>query len=125
MTRSRLLRTGLLIAGAVLLPPAAPAEGPLDKANVEVGQEKFQLFCASCHGPTGEGNGVAAKGLNPPPRNFVEGDFKYGGTDQDIFEVISNGAASKGGSPLMVAWTAVIPEADRWALVKYIRSLKK
>ena len=50
---------------------------------------------------------------------------QHGGTDQDIFEVISNGAASKGGSPLMVAWGPVIPEADRWALVKYIRSLKQ
>jgi hypothetical protein len=39
--------------------------------------------------------------------------------------VITNGAASKGGSALMAPWGAVIPEADRWALVKYIRSLHK
>jgi len=114
-----------LLAGIALLVSPAGAEGPIDQANVEIGREKFQLFCASCHGATGDGNGVAAQGLNPPPRNFVVGEFKYGGTDRDIFEVISNGAASKGGSPLMVAWAAVIPESDRWALVKYIRSLKK
>jgi hypothetical protein len=39
--------------------------------------------------------------------------------------VNSNGAASKGGSPLMAPWGAVIPEADRRALVKYIRAFKK
>ena len=39
--------------------------------------------------------------------------------------MISNGAAAKGGSPLMAPWGAVIPEEDRWALVKYIRSLVK
>jgi mono/diheme cytochrome c family protein len=120
-----MLRAGLRIASSALLASAALAEGPIDGADIEVGREKFQLFCASCHGATGEGNGVAAKGLDPAPRNFVVGDFRYGGTDRDIFEVISNGAASKGGSPLMVAWAAAIPEADRWALVKYIRSLKR
>jgi mono/diheme cytochrome c family protein len=125
MTQRRLLRTALLLATSAL--PVSPvlAEGPIDSANLEIGREKFQLFCASCHGPGGAGDGVAAKGLNPPPRNFIQGEFKYGGTDRDIFEVISNGAASKGGSPLMVAWAPVIPEADRWALVKYIRSLKQ
>ena len=39
--------------------------------------------------------------------------------------MISNGAASKGGSALMAPWGAVIPEADRWSLVKYIHVLRK
>jgi mono/diheme cytochrome c family protein len=125
MIARRVLGAALSLASCAAIVPVALAESPIDAANAEIGREKFQLFCASCHGPGGQGDGVAAKGLNPPPRNFVKGDFKYGGTDQDIFEVISNGAASKGGSPLMVAWAPVIPEADRWALVKYIRSLKQ
>lgn len=90
------------------------------------GAENYKLYCVTCHGEKGDGQGPVGKTLNPPPRDFSKGDFKYGGTDKDIFEVISNGAASKGGSPLMAPWGAVIPaEADRWALVKYVRSLKK
>jgi len=120
------------LVAAVLLPAALAmcaqrvrAEDAADAAELALGQARYQMFCASCHGVSGDGKGVAATGLNPPPRDFGTGAFKYGGTDQDLFEVISNGAASKGGSPLMVAWSPVIPEGERWALVKYIRSLKK
>ena len=89
------------------------------------GAATYKLYCVTCHGETGDGQGPVGKTLNPPPRDFAKGDFKYGSSDQDIFDVISNGAASKGGSPLMAPWGAVIPEADRWSLVKYVRSLKK
>jgi high-affinity iron transporter len=96
-----------------------------DPAQVERGKQLYSTYCATCHGPNGDGQGPVGKTLNPPPRDFTKAEFKYGGTDKDIFEVISNGAASKGGSPLMAPWGAVISEQDRWALVAYIRSLKK
>ena len=89
------------------------------------GKTIYSLYCVTCHGDSGDGQGPVGKTLDPAPRDFTTGDFKYGGSDQEIFDVISNGAASKGGSPLMAPWGAVIPEADRWSLVKYIRSLKK
>ncbi len=96
-----------------------------EDADPAKGKSVYEIYCQSCHGPGGDGQGPIGKNLNPPPRDFTAGDFKFGGTDQDIFDVITNGAASKGGSPLMAPWGAVIPEADRWALVKYIRSLMK
>jgi mono/diheme cytochrome c family protein len=88
------------------------------------GKQVFSTYCVTCHGEKGDGQGPVGKTLNPPPRDFTKGDFKFGGTDKDLFEVISNGAAAKGGSPLMAPWGAVVPEADRWALVKFIRTLK-
>ncbi len=109
----------LVLLAALAGPTSALAQ---DAAK---GAEVYKLYCVTCHGEKGDGQGPVGKTLNPPPRDFSKGDFKYGGTDKDIFEVISNGAASKGGSPLMAPWGAVIPEADRWALVKYVRSLKK
>lgn len=93
--------------------------------DLRKGQQVFTTYCATCHGEKGDGQGPVGKTLDPPPRDFTKGEFKYGGTDQDLFDVISNGAASKGGSPLMAPWGAVIPEADRWAVVKFVRSLKK
>jgi hypothetical protein len=63
--------------------------------------------------------------LTPPPRDFNAGAFIYGETDQDIFNIITDGAAVKGGSALMAPWGAVILEEDRWSLVKYVRKLKK
>jgi mono/diheme cytochrome c family protein len=92
--------------------------------EVAKGKQVYSIYCVTCHGPNGDGKGPVGVTLDPPPRDFTKGDFKYGGTDQDIMEVITNGAASKGGSPLMAPWGAVIPEADRKAIIKYIRSLK-
>ena len=94
-------------------------------ADAASGAKVYKMYCETCHGPAGAGDGAVGKTLTPPPRNFQTGDFKYGGKDQDIYDVISNGAASKGGSPLMAPWGAVVPEADRWALVKFLHTLKK
>jgi mono/diheme cytochrome c family protein len=88
-------------------------------------KQVYDTYCQACHGPNGDGKGPVGVALQPPPRDFTKADFLYGGTDQDLFEVITNGAATKGGSPLMAPWGAVIPEADRHALVRFIRSLKK
>ncbi len=95
------------------------------KGDPETGKKTYDIYCVTCHGPSGDGQGPVGKTLQPPPRDFTKGDFKFGGADQEIFDIISNGAAIKGGSPLMAPWGAVIPEADRWGLVAYIRTLKK
>lgn len=114
-----------LFAGASIGRAADDGSAKVKAADAAKGAQVFQQFCVSCHGPTGLGDGPVGKTLNPPPRNFQEGKFKYGDTPMDHFNVITNGAASKGGSPLMAPWGAVIPEADRWALVKHVMSLKK
>ncbi len=120
------IRTAALVAGGLLSLAAGSAlAGDIKDGDIEVGRQKFNTLCASCHGEKGDGQGPVGKTLNPPPRNFVEGNFKYGGTDKDIFDVISNGAASKGGSPLMAPWGAIVSEKERWGLVKYIRAFKK
>jgi high-affinity iron transporter len=113
------------LIGVVALALRASAGSPAEDAEVELGRSKFRMFCASCHGASGDGKGVAAGGMNPAPRDFGTGVFKLGSTDQDLFDVISVGAASKGGSPLMVAWSPVLSGPERWALVKFIRSLRK
>lgn len=87
--------------------------------------------CFSCHGATGLGDGAAAAALNPKPRSFVEGVFKYDtdgdgkpGTEADVFNIVTNGAQKYGGNMMMVG-RPDLPEADRKALVKYVLSLKK
>lgn len=115
----------LVLSAATVGRAADDAAAKVQAADLAKGAQVFKMYCETCHGPTGAGDGPVGKTLQPPPRNFQTAEFKYGGTDQAIFDVISNGAASKGGSPLMAPWGAVVPEADRWALVKFIRSLKK
>lgn len=41
------------------------------------GERTYDTYCIGCHGATGLGDGEAAAFLNPKPRNFVNGDFKF------------------------------------------------
>lgn len=41
------------------------------------GQRVYETYCIGCHGVDGRGAGEAAQFLNPPPRNFVDGAYKF------------------------------------------------
>lgn len=118
-----------------LLATSLVAAAPLSAAADELEQGKAVYngigACGSCHGPAGLGDGPAAAALNPKPRSFAGGEFRFDtdgdgkpGTETDLFNVVTNGAQKYGGSMLM-AGRPDIPEADRKALVKYVLSLKK
>jgi S1-C subfamily serine protease/mono/diheme cytochrome c family protein len=50
--------------GAVSLPTRVP--------DLERGRRSYEQRCASCHGATGEGDGPAATGMDPPPTSFSD-----------------------------------------------------
>jgi mono/diheme cytochrome c family protein len=57
---------------------------PITLAGTEVsahvlneGREAYMEYCFSCHGIDGDGNGPAARGMRPPPRDFRTGIFKF------------------------------------------------
>src|SRR5207249_2413789 len=64
------------------------------------------------------GDGPAAVALNPKPRNFHEGYWKYGGGVARIVQTVSTGSPGTA----MAAFTN-IPLEDRFALAHYVRSL--
>jgi mono/diheme cytochrome c family protein len=41
------------------------------------GRRVYETYCIGCHGENGLGDGEAAQFLNPKPRNFVDGQYKY------------------------------------------------
>lgn len=85
---------------------------------IAYGEKNYQTNCSMCHGPQGKGDGPAGGGLNPPPRNFVEGKWKVGPGLSDRYKAISEGI--KGSS---MAGYAHFKSADRWALVHFIESI--
>jgi mono/diheme cytochrome c family protein len=62
------------------------------------GKQIYAEYCMACHGVDGDGNGVAAKGLQPPPRNFKLGIIKFGNVvsgelphDEAIYKALKHG----------------------------------
>lgn len=80
------------------------------------GEELYKSTCASCHGDDGKGQGVAAVGLNPSPRNFTDkNNWKNGSNPAGIYTTLQQGIAGSA----MVAYD-YIPPKDKIALIYYI-----
>ena len=88
---------------------------PADAKTVAQGQKVAQTNCVSCHGVKGKGDGAAAAALNPKPSDWTSKKVQ-GESDGEIFWKINTGRGA------MPSWRH-LPENDRWALVRYIRSL--
>ena len=118
----RWFAVGLL---AAVIPAIALAGG-----NAAQGKKTYDLRCQECHGATGAGDGPAGVAIDPPPRNFTSGEFKFDadkdgviGTDEDLQIVIKKGGAAFGGNPVMVPWMQ-LSDAEVANLIAFIRSLK-
>jgi len=87
----------------------------------EKGHSLFQTSCVVCHGPNADGQGAAAAGLKPPPRNFMDPKAKWshGRELTDIYNTISKGSPGTA----MAGFSVTLSIQDRWALVHYIASL--
>ena len=91
-----------------------------NKDMADHGAKVFANNCAVCHGTGGLGDGAAGKGLNPPPRNLVEGKWKAGGDSVALYKTLTNGLAGTS-----MAAFGHLSSTDRWALVQFIRSITK
>ena len=102
-------------------PDAAKMKNPVasSAASIAAGKKLYDAQCASCHGPTGKGDGKAGALLKPLPSDLSDAEWKHGATDGEIFTVIRDGARQTG----MRAYGSKVPANDIWNLVNYVRSL--
>ena len=80
----------------------------------------FGVVCAVCHGQTGQGDGPAGLALDPRPANLNDVEFWAERDEERIFNVIRDGAASVGGSALMVPWRNSFDDEQIQALADYV-----
>ena len=99
--------------------PVAPTAEMLAR-----GRDRFDVFCATCHGVSGMGDGPIAQradklqeGTWTPPSS-LHTEIVRGREDGHLFNTIGNGIRN------MPAYGHQIVEADRWAIVAYIRALQ-
>ena len=114
----RLVALGCALAGAGAFASTVkpPKRSP---ALVERGKATYGIFCVSCHGERGSGDGSVAPTLNPRPRNFATERFKQGETVGQIFATLGKGVPGTA----MVKFTN-LSEEERWALAWYVLELK-
>jgi mono/diheme cytochrome c family protein len=92
----------------------------IDPALVEKGKGLYTTNCASCHGETGAGNGVAGAALNPPPRNFVDLNaqtWKNGKKITEMYVTLQEGIPNTG-----MASFSTIPPEDRFAILQFVHT---
>lgn len=99
--------------GAVL------ARVPVDvtEALLARGQNRYEIFCATCHGSTGMGETQVGENMQrrppplvlPPVRDYPAGR---------IYRAVAEGYG------LMRAYDAELPVLDRWAVVAYVQALQ-
>jgi mono/diheme cytochrome c family protein len=91
---------------------------PVDLALIQRGHERFDIYCAPCHGRLGDGNGITkAIGAMPAVANLHDKRIVEM-TDGEIFNTITHGKGLMGAAgPLM-------PTKDRWAVIAYLRALQ-
>jgi mono/diheme cytochrome c family protein len=90
---------------------------PINMENLKRGQDRFDVFCAVCHGYVGDGLGImVSKGYVQPPSFHIDRLREL--PDGHFYRIIREGSA------IMPSYAQQIPVQDRWSIVLYIRALQ-
>lgn len=95
-----------------------PAKVSIDLKSLEHGRERYQIYCAPCHGTLGDGNGITKRyGMGATPsyhddrlRTMPEGE---------IYNTITNGKNT------MLSYADKLSPEERWQVVAYVRALQR
>lgn len=97
-------------------------DSALTASNENPIKGKYDMYCASCHGSEGAGDGAAAASLNPKPRSFTDLAWQKQTTDERIYKVIKEGGTAVGLSATMAPWGAVLSDEETNQMVELVRS---
>lgn len=88
------------------------------------GRVAYMQYCRACHGDKGDGTGPAAQGFRPPPRNFTQGEFKFGWVldqklprDEDFVRIVTSNLHGSA----MLGWE--VPTQKLTSIIQYIKTL--
>ncbi len=90
---------------------------PVDNRLMALGREKFNIYCAVCHGAVGDGNGITKQyGMLATPTYHQ--DRLRVMPEGEIFNVITNGRNT------MNPYGDKLQPEERWAVIAYLRALQ-
>ena len=110
-------------------PVPAPGPPPAAATAVSGAQREAELIfstrCATCHGPTGTGDGPGSVALEPKPRNFHDPAWQASVSDEHLRRIIVGGGSAVDRSPLMPPNPDLVTKPEVVAaLVAHVRSLR-
>ena len=95
------------------------------QSGIQVGREIYRTTCRPCHGLNGDGRGHGAKRLNPRPRDFRSGVYKWRTTpfgelptDEDLDRTIRQGVSGTE----MIPFGQLMSRKNRRAVIQYIKA---
>jgi mono/diheme cytochrome c family protein len=101
-----------------------PKKMVADETTMALGRQQFGIYCAPCHGLSGDGNGMVHQRASTlkqgwvPPSNLHQKYIKEQPAGQ-LFATITNGIRN------MPGYASQIDPEERWAIVLYLRALQK
>jgi mono/diheme cytochrome c family protein len=106
------------VQGPVLIADQ-PASDPVPSTadSLQRGGILFNITCAMCHGPEGNGTGNLSGYFSPPPADLTS-DRVQTLSDQQIFLVLTRGWG------LMPSMAENLSPVERWDVVNHVRSLR-
>ena len=101
------------------------AAGPVQSNDLGAKRGLYRRHCAHCHGISGDGRGPTAGILNPYPRDYRKGKFKFKGTQyaakpthEDLRRIVHDGIPGTAMPSF-----ALLPPDEIDALVEYVKYL--
>lgn len=117
VARGTLNSDAALFTGKVGGAPVAEMPFQITEADLNRGQERFNIYCSPCHDQTGNGRGmVVQRGYRQPPSFHIE-RLKTAPPGY-MFDVITNGFGA------MPDYRAQIDARDRWRIIAYVKALQ-
>jgi mono/diheme cytochrome c family protein len=96
---------------------------PISLDDVERGRERFDIYCAPCHGRDGQGMGTVPKRLEQAGKAWTVANLtapdKVMIPNGQLFNTISHGKGT------MLGYAAQIAVEDRWKIILYVRALQR
>lgn len=101
-----------------------PKDVPVTQATMERGKDRFNIYCSTCHGISGYGDGMVARhadrlqeGTWVSPTSLHDARVR-GLPVGDIYNTVTHGVRN------MPGYGHLIEPQDRWAIVMYVRALQ-
>ena len=116
------------VTGVEIVPAAIPQNrsvlnrlaNPVQRtaSSMERGRDRYDIYCALCHGAEGRGDGPVAPALANTVRDLTE-QRQVDNSDGWIYGTIVNGFGA-----LMPEYGSKLSREDRWHVVNYVRLLQ-